>query len=238
VSEGLIFWGLDLDVSAGLDRLGREAAATYYMVRLAVLATQLAIESGERDLVLGTYATGRRLVETQAMLGWFSNLVTLRLRLEADLSFRQVLERVRSCVINTSPHTDLPYDGLAQRLAEEGIATPVIRLIYNPTVHRPPRLADLGLEVMRRRFSAMPWEFSIAPDRARESSECEVAFDARIHDPLGVRLFLERFQSLAGAVCAEPDRPVEEVWAPPSGSRAGRGRLRFIRGALGKRGSQ
>jgi amino acid adenylation domain-containing protein len=210
-SEGAILWGLEPEVSEGLDRLGREAAATYYMVRLAVLAAQLAIETGSDDLVLGTYATGRRLAQTQGMFGWFSNLVTLRLRLAPDLNFREVLARVRACVTDTTPHTDFPYDELRERLSSDGIVPPEIRLIFNPSDRRPLRISGLELTEGSRSYPAMPWEFTFGPNRRREASGCKVAFDARIHDPAGVREFLGRFQSLAAAVCADPDRPLGAV---------------------------
>jgi hypothetical protein len=207
-SEGVIFWGLAPEVSRELDRLGRDAAATYYMARLAVFAAQLAIETGDYELVLGTYATGRRLAETQAMFGWFSNLVTLRLRLEPHLDFRQVLARVRACVTDTSPHTEFPYEELRERLSGDGNALPDIRLLFNPTDQRPPRISGLELTVMKRQPLTMPWEFTFSPRRSRESSGCRVAFDARIHDPAGVRDFVGRFQRFAAEVCANPDRPL------------------------------
>jgi non-ribosomal peptide synthetase component F len=209
----VIFWGLAPEVSRGLERLGREAAATYYMVRLAVLAAHVAIETGGYDVVLGTYATGRPLAETQAMFGFFSNVVTLRLRLAPDLTFRQVLARARACVIDTSPHSDFPYEALCEQLRSDGIVPPEIRLIFNPTDVPPMRLSGLELTPLRRTYEAMPWGFTLGLDRRREASECGVAFDARIHDPAGVRGFLDRFQALAAEVCTHPDRPLDAVLA-------------------------
>jgi hypothetical protein len=208
-SDGVLFWGLSPEVSRGLERLGREAASTYYMVRLAVLAAHLAIETGGHDVVLGTYATGRPLPETQPMLGFFSNVVTLRLRLAPDLTFRQVLARARACVIDTSPHTDFPYELLCEQLRSDGIVPPEIRLIFNPTDLPPLRVSELELTRLRRSYEAMPWGFTLGLDRRREASECGVAFDARIHDPALVRGFLDRFQALAAEVCAHPDRPLD-----------------------------
>ncbi len=212
-SDGVLFWGLAPEVSRGLERLGREAASTYYMVRLAVLAAHLAMETGGYDVVLGTYATGRPLPETQAMFGFFSNVVTLRLRLAPDLTFRQVLARARACVIDTSPHTDFPYELLCEQLRGDGIVPPEIRLIFNPTDLPPLRVSELELTRLRRRYEAMPWGFTLGLDRRREASECGVAFDARIHDPAGVRGFLDRFQALAAEVCAHPDRPLDAARA-------------------------
>jgi hypothetical protein len=210
-AEGVIFWGLDPDVSRGLDRLGHEAAATYYMVRLAVLAAQVALETASYDLVLGTYASGRRLAQTHGMFGFFSNVVTLRLRLAPDLTFRQALRHVRACVIDTSPHTEFPYEELCEQLVSEGVVAPEIRLIFNLGADISLKMAGLELTTVRRLYTTMPWGFTFGPNQARESSECGAAFDARIYNPSAVREFLGRFQHLAAEVCSDPDRPLEAL---------------------------
>jgi amino acid adenylation domain-containing protein len=213
-SDGVIRWGLPLEVSAGLDRLGREAAATPYMVRLAAFAVLLALETGQSEVVLGSYTTGRRLADTQAMFGFFSNMVTLRLRLGPELTFRDALARVRAHVIETAPHTEMPYGQLCDDLRREGIEPPPIRAIFSLGEEPPVKLADLEVTKLRRRVEAMPWEFSFAVDHAREASECGVSFDARIHDPAGVREFITRYQRLAADASAHPDESLAEVLAP------------------------
>jgi amino acid adenylation domain-containing protein len=210
-ADGVIFWGLAPEVSRGLDQLGREAAATYYMVRLAILAAQLAIETGCYEVVLGTYAAGRPVGETHAMFGFFSNVVTLRLHLAPELTFRQVLARVRACLIDTSPHSDFPYELLCRRLRTDGIEPPEIKLIFNPFSQPLPRISDLELTRLRRRYEGMPWGFTLSLDRYREATDCSAAFDARIHDPESVSAFLDRFQALAAEVCAQPDRPLDAI---------------------------
>jgi hypothetical protein len=219
-SEGVMSWGLPPETSRGLDRLGRETAATYYMVRLAVLAGQLAIETGSEDLIIGTYATGRRMPETQRMLGWFSNLVSLRLRLAPDLSFRQALAAVRDRVIETTQHSEFPYGDLRERLLAEGIAPHEPQLIFNHGDPRNPRIAGLDLAVMRRSYPVMPWGFTFAPNRRIESNQCSVSFDARIYDPARVRGFVERYKDLAAGVCSDPDRPLDEVAAQAAPARS------------------
>jgi amino acid adenylation domain-containing protein len=208
-SEGVVFWGLDPDVTHGLDRLGREEAATWYMVRLAAFAAQLAVETGSEDLVLGTYASGRPLPATQSMLGFFSNVVTLRFRLAPELSFREVVGRVRACVADTSPHTSYPYELLCEELRAEGIVPPEIQLIFNPAASdRPPRISGLELTRLRRTYAAMPWGFTFGPNRHREARECGASFDARVHDPAEVRAFIERHRRFAAQAADSPDRPI------------------------------
>jgi hypothetical protein len=116
-------------------------------------------------------------------------------------------------VVDTSPHTHFPYELLCEQLRSDGIVPPEIRLIFNPTDLPPLRVSELELTRLRRRYEAMPWEFTLGLDRRREASECGAAFDARIHDPARVRGFLERFQALAAEAAAHPDRPLDAMLA-------------------------
>jgi len=75
--------------------LADTAGATPYQVRLAVFAAFLGLETGQEEIVLGTYAMNRRIAETQTMVGFFSNPITLTLRFDPKLSFRRWLARVQ-----------------------------------------------------------------------------------------------------------------------------------------------
>ncbi|MDX6675302.1 MAG: hypothetical protein QOH11_2720, partial [Solirubrobacteraceae bacterium] len=48
-----------------------------------------------------------------------------------------------------------------------------------------------------RTFEHMPWGFSFAFDHWDEAERCRVDFDTRMHDPAGVRSFVDRVQRLA-----------------------------------------
>jgi non-ribosomal peptide synthetase component F len=209
VSDGVIWWGLAPEVSEGLERLARDAGATFYMVRLAIFTAALALETGRDDVVLGAYVTTRRRAETQAMFGFFSNLTTFRLDFAGHPTFRDWLGRVRDTVVETTPHTEVPYDQLRERLAEAGVAAPEIQAIFGVS-DRPPTMHFGGLEIepLKRTFEHMPWGFSFAFDGWNEAERCRVDFDTRIHDPAGVRSFLDRVRRLAGEVAVDPDRPL------------------------------
>jgi amino acid adenylation domain-containing protein len=208
-SDAVFWWGLAPEVSEGLERLARDAGATFYMVRLAIFAAALALDTGRDDIILGAYVTTRRRVETQAMFGFFSNLTTFRLDFAGRPTFREWLGRVRTAVVATTPHTEVPYDQLRERLGEAGVAVPEIQAIFGVS-DRPPTMRFGGLEVepLKRTFEHMPWGFAIAFDGWNEAERCRVDFDARIYDPAGVRSFVDRLRRLAGEVSVHPDRPL------------------------------
>src|SRR5437763_1296820 len=160
-ADGVMWWGLHPGDSRALDRRAAEGGATHYMARLAIFAAQLAIETGQDDIVIGAYVTNRRRAELQRLFGLFSNLTTLRLRFREDLTLRGWLHRVRDAVIETGGRAEVPYDQVVEELGRAGIAVPEIRAVFGMT-EQPPPLAFAGLELMPLKpvFPVMPWQFS------------------------------------------------------------------------------
>jgi hypothetical protein len=211
-SDGVIWWGMRPEVSSELTRIGREVGATFFMTRAAALAARLAIESGEDDVILGTYATTRRLAETQRMFGFFSNLTTLRLRFARELSFKEWLEQVRTVVIEASAHSEIPYGMLSEELLRQGTPPPAIKAIVGTSEHLPPvSFGGVEATTLKRTFYSMPWSFSCVTSPWYEADRCLASFDARVHDPRGVRVFIDGLKELCSLVSAEPQRPLEDL---------------------------
>jgi hypothetical protein len=73
------------------------------------------------------------------------------------------------------------------------------------------RFAGLEMTPLTRVFGSMPWGFSIRHEPHPDAEQCLAAFDARVNDPRAVRSFLKRYRRLLERICAEPDRPLEEL---------------------------
>lgn len=193
-----------------LDQIGREESATHYATRMAAFVALLAAETGREDVILGAYVTDRNSVETQNMFGFFANLVTLRLRFDETLSFRQWLAVVRQTVNQTQARAALPYEQLCEELRRLGVTSPEIRVIVQPNDPKAPlRFGDVELNSLRWRERAiMPWGFTISFSKEDEVHRCDASFDARIYDPAGVRVMLERLVRFLDAASLNPDEPL------------------------------
>ncbi|MHB8240357.1 MAG: condensation domain-containing protein [Solirubrobacteraceae bacterium] len=229
-SDGVIRWGLSASVADGLASVGREAGATFYMVRMAIYAALLAQETGDPELIFGTYVTTRRQPETLGMFGCFTQAAGVRLaapRLDATVG--SWLAEVRSAVLDVNEHTELPYETLMEELAREGVSLPGLETVFALAEYRQPvRFAGLELGPARRSTEHyMPAGFVFHVNRLFELDDCRIEFDANVYDPVQVRAFIARYQRLAGELCGELDRPLGElvrrsVEAPaPSAGRGG-----------------
>ena len=205
--EGTVWWGLDPRVATELDRVGADAGATFYVIRLALLAAQIALDTGRDDVVLGTYVTNRRRVELQAMFGLFFNLTSLRLDFSGEPTFREWLGRVSSSVAETSAHAQIPYEPLWEELAHDGIAPPALQGTFHVSEQLPPlSFGGLAVRPLKPHLLGAPAGFAFIVDRHYEADRCRVSFDPGVYEPAGVRKFLAAYQRLAAAAAAKPDR--------------------------------
>jgi Condensation domain/Phosphopantetheine attachment site/AMP-binding enzyme C-terminal domain len=210
--DGKVTRGIGNEATRALDDVGRSAGATSYALRLAIFAALLGLETGGKEVQLGTYATNRRTAPARSMLGFFSNMITLIMPFDRRLSFRSWLVRVMATVADAGAHRQLPYEQLCDELRRGGVEPPEVRAMFQ--VHE--RWLDVGfgdtkVESPRYRFQGMPWGFSLVVSRPQQGERWVANFDPRIHDPVGVQLFLEHLEQLGARVGAEPDRPLEEL---------------------------
>jgi amino acid adenylation domain-containing protein len=113
--------GLILDgvLTAQLKELSRRENATLYMTLLAAFKLLLARVAVQECVVVGTPIAGRRQTEVEGLIGFFVNTLVLRTEVSGDLTFRELLARVRKVTIEAYSNQDLPFEKLVDELQSD-----------------------------------------------------------------------------------------------------------------------
>lgn len=107
---------LTAECSARLERLGRANFATPFMTYLAAFALALSRHAGRADLVVTTDVAGRAPLETEALVGLFTNVVPIRLDAAGAPSLEEMVARAREAVVGALEHQLLPFAAVAEAL--------------------------------------------------------------------------------------------------------------------------
>jgi hypothetical protein len=201
------------DVSAALDRLGREFGATFFMTRVAAFSALCALDSGTTDVVLGTNVSMRRFGALRNTIGPLSNSTVLRLNLSPEATFRDWIQAARSEVVEVARHALIPFSALGDELARHDVRTPTIGVrVSVPTT--PPRvqLRDLRL-VGIPRLRSVSGAFVFEARRGSVADSWRAVFDPHVFDHSAVEVFLARLRALVRLACAESNRPLLELHA-------------------------
>ncbi|MFD7596713.1 amino acid adenylation domain-containing protein [Kitasatospora sp. NPDC059812] len=125
-------FGLAPGTAAKVRALAEAEGVTPFTVQLAAFALLLNRWTGADDLVIGTPVTTRNRPELEHLLGYFVNLLPLRLRLAPGLSFRALLEHVQDVAFEAYGYLDVPFDQLVDQLGTARTAQhpPLVQVVF------------------------------------------------------------------------------------------------------------
>src|SRR5690606_918332 len=100
---------LSKELTAAIHQLATELETTPFAVLMAAQAILLGRLSRTDDLVLGTASAGRVHPEIEPLIGFFVNTLALRVRLEEDASFADLVGQVHLRTVEAHEHADVPF---------------------------------------------------------------------------------------------------------------------------------
>ncbi|MGW2547456.1 condensation domain-containing protein, partial [Kitasatospora sp. NPDC001574] len=105
--------------AARVRALAEQEGVTPFTVQLAAFALLIGRWTGADDLLVGTPVTTRNRPELADLLGYFVNLLPLRIRLAPGATFRGLLADVQDGAFDAYGYLDVPFDRLVDLLGTD-----------------------------------------------------------------------------------------------------------------------
>jgi len=133
---------LTLDLTA----LGRRENASLFMLLTAMWQMLLHRDCGSNDIITGTAIAGRTSTQVEEVVGTFINTLALRTDFSGEISFRDVLGRVRRTALEAYANQEIPFASVMEAVDDE-TRHPLFRnsLILNNVPLPPKEFAGLIL---------------------------------------------------------------------------------------------
>lgn len=205
-------FALQRRLAEGLAARGREQGATFYMAMLAAFATFLYRLSGERDVVIGSPIANRNNVELEGLIGFFTNTIALRIGLDGNPSFREVLERTRAVALGAYAHQELPFEKVVETLAprRDPGYNPLFQVNFRAQASTRPTLALSGIEVepVAVDIGFSRFDLALEVEAADDALRGYIEYDQDLFELSSIESFEQRLRELLAQVVDEPDVPV------------------------------
>lgn len=179
------YW-LSTELATAIREFCLRERVTPFMVALAALYAVLARYSGQDDILIGSPIAARSRSETQDLVGFFTNTVILRGKLDGDPTFHELLQRVRQTALEAYAHQDLPLELLIDKIRPERdlsrSALFQVMLIFQNWA--PPRLELHGLKVSSQvvRTDTSKFDFTIELRSVGETIEGVIEYNTDLFD--------------------------------------------------------
>jgi amino acid adenylation domain-containing protein len=198
-----------------LKSLCRREQVTSYMAMLAGFQALLGRYAGQNDFVVGSPITDRSGTETEAMIGFFVNMLALRADLSGAPDFRTLLDRVKSTTMGAFAHQDLPFERLVEELQPDRRLshTPLFQIAF--AFHRLPETAP-PLTDLEGRFIEVETgtsKFDLTLHIIEDGAEMTALFEygADLFDRATIVRMQEQFSTLLEAASIAPTQCVCEL---------------------------
>ncbi|MDI3288328.1 non-ribosomal peptide synthetase [Polyangium sp. 15x6] len=196
-----------------LRALARARGATDFMLLLAAFYTLLYRHTGQEDIAVGAPAAGRSHVDIEPLIGFFVNTIVLRTSLAKNLSFLDVLERVRETTLAAYDHQDLPFERLVEELApaRDLGRTPLYQAMFTLQRPSPLGLAGLSARPLDVQHDTAKVDLTLELTQDPEGLLGRIEYNADLFERSSAARMAERYVRLLEAIARSPSTQIGDI---------------------------
>ncbi|MDZ8136614.1 MAG: amino acid adenylation domain-containing protein [Nostoc sp. DedQUE04] len=198
-----------------LKNLSRHSGVTLFMTLLTAFKTLLYRYTGQTDILVGSPIANRNRAEVESLIGFFVNVLVLRTDLSGDLSFQELLARVKSTALEAYIHQDLPFEKLVEELQ------PNRDLSYNPlfqvmfVLQNIPKpnlsLSDVAITYEEGYNGTSKFDLTLFMEDSDQGLIATCEYNTDLFNADTVTRMLGHFQTLLGSIVSDPEQRITDL---------------------------
>lgn len=200
------------DLTKSLRALSRREGVTLFMALLAVFQMLLHRYTGQDDIIVGAPVATRTRIEMEGLIGCFVNTLVLRVDFSGDLTFHELLARVRKVALEAYAHQDVPFEKLVQELQPERSLSrnPLFNILFNYTSTASDSLYHDGINISSVNLAEPQARFPLACFVVEQGSELDIrlVFPSEVFSAQRMACLLDQFHYLLEQVVVAPGSPI------------------------------
>ncbi len=206
---------LDDALLESLRTLSHKENATLFMTLLATFKVLLHRYSGQTDVVVGVPIANRHWLDSEPLLGTLVNTVVMRTSVDGELTFRELLTRVRKVALEAYANQDLPFERLVTAMAprRDLSHSPLFQVLFDYTNVPLPHLELPGLtwQPMNIDRGSAQFDFTLAVVDTDYLRQVAIEYNTDLFDAATIDRMLAQYQNLLRSVVADPDQRIAQL---------------------------
>jgi len=193
--------------------LAETTGATPFMIYLAAVDVLFARYTGQDDIAIGTPIANRTRKETENTIGFFVNTLVLRNDLSGDISFMELIERVKTGALESYDAQDMPFEMLVDELDIERDLSrnPLFQVMFALQNGELPEFKLPNLKIARLESdnkSAM-FDFWISMRELDDGVHVLCEYNTDIYKQQTVLRMMKHLENIINSLCADPYQKIK-----------------------------
>ncbi|MBX8574505.1 non-ribosomal peptide synthetase [Pseudomonas cichorii] len=219
---------LDFQLSATtverLKAFAQDSGTSPFMLLLTCYAAVLQRETQGRDLVIGTDVANRDHPATESLIGFFVNLLALRIRLQPELSFREQAQQVRELCLQAFAWQDTPFERVVESLELPRVANlhPLLQTLFvlDNTPRQQRQLGNLQVEPLTGEQHHSKFDMALFASEDGDAISLRWVYRTSLFRPATIERLRDAFSSLLEMALVAPENPIDTLIPTVKGAAA------------------
>ncbi|MDJ0729381.1 MAG: non-ribosomal peptide synthase/polyketide synthase [Crocosphaera sp.] len=206
---------LSSQLSEGIKQLSHKQGATLFMTLLTAFNILLYRYTGQTDIVVGTPTANRKRSELEGLIGFFVNTLALRTDLQGNLSFYELLNRVKEKALEAYAYEDLPFEKLVETLQPERNLsyTPLFQVMFGLDNDTRSEIALEGVKVTHQTIENNTAKFDLLLSLVQTKSGIRGAweYNTDLFDHSTIERLSGHFIQLLEGIITNPNQSINQL---------------------------
>ncbi|MDJ0845096.1 condensation domain-containing protein [Crocosphaera sp.] len=192
-----------------LKTFSEQREVTLFMTLLTAFEILLYQYNQQEDMIVCSPVSGRHRSETKGMIGYFNNIIPLRINLSGNPSFVDLLGRVRQTALQAYKNMDLPFQTIANlpNLKRVSLARAMFALQHSPKDEIV--LSDLTIRYpnfQNVHNGTANFELSLLLEEKEGGLRGVLDYKQGIFEPKTIQALIDQFLALLESLVKEPEQ--------------------------------
>ncbi|QJB39313.1 amino acid adenylation domain-containing protein [Chitinophaga oryzae] len=214
---------IDDEVVKVLTNISHESNASLFMTLMACMSVLFHKQTGQCDFVIAVPASIKDFAELDGQLGSYLNNLPIRIIVDKDESFADLLARVRGIALRAYEHHHYPFDRLVTdlRLTRERGRYPLLDIVMllesSEEADRYPNMQGLQLEALDTGYHVSTVDFRFAFSYTGSRLRLYFDFNAGRYNRRRMEELTEQFMKLSYMLSSEPQKIIADIQVADDG---------------------
>ena len=207
-------FALSQRLTDALKQFSRLAGVTLFTTLMASFTSLLHCYTRQVDLIVETPSpAGRKRSEVQSLLGYFLNPVILRMNLDGNPTFNDLLQRTKSVIAGALSYDDVPIEVLAGelQLTPDPSRKPFFSMALSLQPQTPDSAAEWQVTSMDADSGGSPWDFYLAFIDRPNGILGRVQYNPNVFEPAAIVHTLEDLNTVMQSALSDSSAHVLDL---------------------------
>ena len=213
---------LDEQLTEKLRYLASASNTSLYQILLTAFYVQLYRYTNQTDILIGSPMRGRTAKEFKEIVGYFSNLTVLRVSVQENATFTELLAQVGKIVRQAQKHQDYPFSWLADKLQpqRDTSRSPLCQVSFawqaqtwceakNNSLHLQKSVLPMEPYLLGQRGGHL--DLSLMVREAKGEIEPCWQYNTDLFDAATIERMAKHFVRLLNSIVLNPQQPISQL---------------------------